>query len=1160
MPTLESSLEFKRDNRIYQLLAAVAVFLGATFVLLSLTQLSQSRIELVWFMPASQFFFILAGGAIAYLSLARSFFRRETFFLTISVGFWVSSIISFLSILVWPGLLGASSILLAGKAVPHYFYLLGYSMLLIALIAGVFHNHDNWRDLDKYQVTTRGMAWMFAATAVTLALSLLILSFHDLLPQTGGGEFPGAADYPVALLSAGAVGSYVYSYSVSQKRIDSYLAVFSLLLFFMSISSIRSAGEYDFWWYGSLALQMVAFAVVLFGMMEQYVELQGQQQQLDSEVEALSDASQDIANTLDLERLANSVLYRSLRLTTAQYGFFDLLNEDNELEMVAIEGVPAGACEVALAERRKFYENPGLARWVAGNGQPILTNSPKSDPRTGEFPPGHLPIDSFLGVPVKSRNKTTGVIALANKPGGFTAADERAVSALASQAAVAVDNARLYEKIDKELQRKIKELEGLAEASKALAEAVDSSQVYTSAAEIAERLFHTKAIWITRYNEGTGFIETRAYRGPMVEEFSKLVFRPGKGIAGLVFSTGESMFVPDLQKEPRFQNKVMAESAGITSMFCVPISGKSGPIGTINLYIPGLSTDNPPESSQLDLLLAYSSQLAVAVERAELYEDQRQEIEDLEALQLLSDTAMGEVEPSLVLAQVLKRSVEAMHANAGALFFIDETGSVLRSRETYNLGEKTGERPIVLRRSEGLAGRVVLEKRPIRVMDAMRDPFMSQSHVRERMIHSMIGAPLFSGGKVIGAIELGRLDIRYFTDHDERLLRLIADKVAIANERVRYYQGLQQINAQLIVANTRLQNVVDGMPEGIILIDSGGATAMTNKAAEELLHHPIPSGIPVRQLGEFLGLRTNSGERIDPNQLPFVRAFSGEVTTGNEMVVKRDGTVLRYIICNAAPLASETGKITGVVAVMQDVSRLKEIDQLKDDFISIASHELKNPLTAIKGHLQLVEKSSRDIQQERRSDSRHIRIVSEQADRMARLINDLLDASRIQAGRLALDVRRMNLTETIFKVVEEAQATSSSHEILFIREGSPIVGEWDADRLTQVMHNLISNAIKYSPQGGKIEITVSKSQAEAVVSVKDSGPGIPPEQRELIFDRFYRVQAQHGATAGMGLGLFICREIVTHHGGRIWVESEEGQGSTFVFTLPGARTLKTIGD
>ena len=233
-----------------------------------------------------------------------------------------------------------------------------------------------------------------------------------------------------------------------------------------------------------------------------------------------------------------------------------------------------------------------------------------------------------------------------------------------------------------------------------------------------------------------------------------------------------------------------------------------------------------------------------------------------------------------------------------------------------------------------------------------------------------------------------------------------------------------------------------------------------------------------------------------------------------------------------------------------DLARSKELEQKKDEFIGVASHELKTPLTSLKGYIQLVQRTL-DSGTDHEAAKIYTSKTHMHVERLTSLINDLLDVSRVQAGKLEFYLTDFDLHEMLQETVESMQHVSQTHKIV-IENNIPQILKGDRTRLEQVLTNLITNAVKYSPKSDTVTVSAHKNEKEVIIAVKDSGMGIPKEHSERIFERFFRVESS-GATMkipGLGIGLYISAEIVKRHNGKIWVESEEGKGSTFYISLP----------
>jgi PAS domain S-box-containing protein len=241
---------------------------------------------------------------------------------------------------------------------------------------------------------------------------------------------------------------------------------------------------------------------------------------------------------------------------------------------------------------------------------------------------------------------------------------------------------------------------------------------------------------------------------------------------------------------------------------------------------------------------------------------------------------------------------------------------------------------------------------------------------------------------------------------------------------------------------------------------------------------------------------------------------------------------------------------------IRDITERKEIERRKDDFISIASHELKTPVTSLKGFTQVLQRRLKNQVDE--ESMRFLGIMNTQLNKLTKLINDLLDVSKMQQGKLDYQEELFDLDTLVEEIVENLQAATSTHQLL-IESTTTVQVYGDRDRIGQVLLNLLTNAIKYSPDAERVIVYVSQDQENAIVRVQDFGIGIAANHHEEIFDRFYQVtNVEEKNHSGLGMGLYICAEIIRRHHGCISVESSKGHGSTFSFTLPLSQAIASI--
>ncbi len=247
-------------------------------------------------------------------------------------------------------------------------------------------------------------------------------------------------------------------------------------------------------------------------------------------------------------------------------------------------------------------------------------------------------------------------------------------------------------------------------------------------------------------------------------------------------------------------------------------------------------------------------------------------------------------------------------------------------------------------------------------------------------------------------------------------------------------------------------------------------------------------------------------------------------------------------------MVSADGSLLNIICVVRDLTRFKEAEELKDTFISVVSHELKTPVALIKGYVSTLRREDVSWDPEIVQDS--LEIIEEEADRLNEMIENLLDASRLQAGGISLNMVDVSLPKLAERMAEKFRTQAEQHTIVVDFEPDFPIVLADEDRLAQVFSNLISNAIKYSPHGGEIRIEGQARPRQVVVCVTDQGPGIAPNDVPHIFDRFYRSDQAARTTKGAGLGLYLSRAVVEAHGGRIWVDPKTGEGARICFSLP----------
>ncbi|GAB4440973.1 MAG: ATP-binding protein [Chloroflexi bacterium OHK40] len=415
-------------------------------------------------------------------------------------------------------------------------------------------------------------------------------------------------------------------------------------------------------------------------------------------------------------------------------------------------------------------------------------------------------------------------------------------------------------------------------------------------------------------------------------------------------------------------------------------------------------------------------------------------------------------------------------------------------------------------------------------------------------LRQMIALPLVLRDSPVGVIYVFRAALNVaFSSDDRHVLQDFADQAAIAVSNARLYQSVLR-------EKQRLDAIIEQSADGVMIIDSRWRITTFNRAMEQLTGWSREEAIG-RPCAEVLGIENGQGVNICLADCPLQRLPLAPNPVVEGRITTRDGRQL-YVQSRYAPQRGPQGQFLGAIANVRDITAQKQEEELQNTFISVISHELKTPVSIIKGYASTLRRD--DVQFTTQQYREGLEVIEEEADRLARQIQDLLDVSRLSAGGLRLDPADFSLAALAANVVRGFAPSAGEQfqfELRFPDDMPPVHADYERTR--QVFANLVSNAIKYSPEGGTIRIGGWPEGDVAVCYVSDQGAGIPPEEQEAIFRRFYRVDNRLAReTQGSGLGLFLTRAIIEAHGGQIWVESQVGKGSRFVFTLPlGRRKL-----
>lgn len=565
-----------------------------------------------------------------------------------------------------------------------------------------------------------------------------------------------------------------------------------------------------------------------------------------------------------------------------------------------------------------------------------------------------------------------------------------------------------------------------------------------------------------------------------------------------------------------------------------------------------------PDSTKTDTTGVYSPEdqiklLAEEIEKKQKYikilEDANKDLE--QKLRSASEAAEPPA-PITELEETLNRLVSkiAMILQAEKCVFMlfdRDEGELAAARPAYGVTDEEVRRfrvPV----TTGISGQVYRENKPEILYDAINDPRTLKENVALLNIRNGVCVPLIvekrdAENRVIETNTIGVLHVfnkRYgnvFIEEDVRLLERFSKNAAAVVASAQMYR-------EVVEEKEELEQIIESVYAGLLMVSKNGRILQINRTAREMLGLDSVE-ITGRSYEELI-----ENERI--REIIREAMFEGSDIATEIDVEGAAGHEGKVYQTQSTPVRAEDGETIGAVAIFNDITEIRGVERMKTAFVSTVSHELRTPLTSIKGFISTLLEDTEGYY-DHETTHEFYGIIDQECDRLTRLISDLLNVSRIEAGRaLDLNPKPVDLNKLIGKVVNNQRSYAQNHELVTEGLGDLPVVIADEDKVEQIVTNLTNNAIKYSPHGGTVTVKAAVDNNDTIiVSVRDQGIGIPQEHLAKVFDRFHRVDNRDTReVGGTGIGLFLVKHLVEAHGGNIWVESEVGKGSTFIFTLP----------
>ena len=678
------------------------------------------------------------------------------------------------------------------------------------------------------------------------------------------------------------------------------------------------------------------------------------------------------------------------------------------------------------------------------------------------------------------------------------------------------------------------EIETIGAASLAITASLNIEQVLATMAEKSVELIRASASLVYLLDRGTGLLHVAGgYRIPAA--YHGLMVQLGEDVVGRAARSGRAFIVDNYSAwDERTHIFDGAAPDGIlptaNCAAAIPLTYNRQVLGVLEvLYNDGREITNK-DVALLQLITPYA---AIAISHAQLFERSQQV---MNLLEIINDrgAAVSSVNTAVINAghdlkkmsdETLTRTVAALHLAAGKIFLSEHEGEALVIQSAYNL---PADDPGLAR----VAAHCASVRKTVLLQNMAAFPWTQDivHWLTERRLGALMAVPLISEEEVVGVLEAVAPLGKTFDTGELDTLHIITSQLALGVSNAQLFSRIRAEQQQISA-------ILSSSGDAIIGLDANGRVQVANPAAESALGFAsIDSvGKPLSEVTLNVALNAAVDNAIKGQQA---------LPAGFEVQLANDA----YLFCNLSPITDPTGRLTGWVAVMQDITRFKETERMKSDMILTASHDLRNPVHLTMGALDLLGKRADNLTSLQK-EALDLGLLG--VNRIEALITDLLDLERIER-RVGLRLSQCNLAEITQMVVTELAlpAQQRQQQLMYEHPGAPISVRGDPQRLYQVASNLVSKAIKYTQAGGRVAVTLRSDGEQVRLEVRDTGPGISPEAQARIFERFYRAPSVAAEDRGTGLGLAIVKSVVEQHGGRVWVTSVVGQGSTFSVSLP----------
>ncbi len=852
------------------------------------------------------------------------------------------------------------------------------------------------------------------------------------------------------------------------------------------------------------------------------------------EISTLNQISQVLRSTLELDNLL-AILQLQVRQFLGVDNFYVALYDQVEGRLWYPMAVKRG--QKVFWPPRQLTDR--LTDRVIREKQPILIPQHAQEhlSRIG-LPVGEDAPYAWMGVPLIASERVIGCLSAFTYQEDieFAGSDLNLLETISGQVSVAIENALLHEQVQQRANQleTMNQIAALTNGSLNLPDVL--AKVCQSVTEVAGASHSALFILNQEYDEIVMAANSHLSQG-FIQLYQRLTMVQDERTRCL--RTGQPSLTPELISS-HLENNVVAAlmREGIRACADFPLITPEGQVGFLSVYydMPHTFTNE-----EIELLQTFTAQAALVVSNARLHAQSdlalARRANQLTILETVGRQLAAAIRSNRLFEIILDFALEFTHSPWGSIAIYDPDKQILEFKAWRGYITNPVDLPI----TEGICGKAVITRQPVNITDVTQDPHYLDFTDGEA--RSQLSLPLLHEGRVLGVLTLENPQPSAYSAHDQAFVAQLANQAAVALANAMLY-------SDVVSGRERLSAIINSTREGILMVNTNGVVTLANASFIKFAHLDLDdliekrlSNLPAPAL-QLLGFDSEQAREI-------VEALQQgcEPQSEPQIVYPDETRRIRVLERFSALVHSGNDEIAGWMVVLRDVSEEHALTQAKEFITETLVHDLRSPMSAVLGALNVIEEISQETGD--RHLHRAVEIAGHGTQRALRLVEAMLDITRLETGQESPNLEPVDLAALTGEVIGEFSSQCVNYGLALhnhISEDCTNV-QADALKVSRILANLLDNAVKFTPRGGEISITTSLVGEEVQICVRDTGPGVPAEYGEKIFERFSQVPGQVGRRRGSGLGLAFCKLAVEAQGGRIWVETPPEGGSEFIFTL-----------